>query len=105
MPRRDAATARRIRGQGRILEVLASGDAPVTGTLDRLERRFGLAQEELRACLLELAYAGWITIHVQPFGRVTLQLEQDDPGGPPVTAVGVRSVPAAWWSRMAPGAA
>jgi hypothetical protein len=92
---RDAPTARRIQGQGRILEELAEGDAPLTATLDRLEKRFGLTQDELRICLLELAYAGWITIHIQPFGRVTIQLEQGD-GTRPVTVAGNRSVPQVW---------
>jgi hypothetical protein len=75
---RDLAAARRIQGQGRIMDALASDGAPLTASLRRLEKRFGLAQDELRACLLELAYAGWITIHIQPFGRVTIQLEQGE---------------------------
>ena len=78
-----------------ILEALAEDDAPLTATLERPEKRFGLAQDELRACLLELAYAGWITIHIQPFGRVTIQLEQGD-GAKPVTVAGCRSVPRTW---------
>ena len=102
---RAALEVRRIRGQGRILEALAGGDAPLTAPLDRLERRLGLAHEELRACLLELAYAGWITIRVQPFGRVTIQLEQERAGAQPVTVAGVRSVPAARRPRPARGAA
>ena len=104
-PPRCALEVRRIRGQGRILEALAGGDAPLTAPLDRLERRFGLAHEELRACLLELAYARWITIRVQPFGRVTIQLEQEGVGAQPVTVAGVRSGPAAWRSRRARGGA
>ena len=92
---RERAAARGIEGQGRILEALAGDDAPVTATLDRLEQRFGLAHGELRACLLELAYAGWITIRIQPFGRLTIQLEQGD-GAEPVTVAGCRSVPRAW---------
>ena len=96
---REQTTARRIQGQGRILEELAGADAPLTGTLDRLEKRFGLTQDELRACLLELAYAGWITIHIRPFGRVTIHLVHEGTDAPPVTVAGMRSVPAAWRLR------
>jgi hypothetical protein len=92
---RELTTARRVQGQGRILELLAEDDAPLTGTLQRLSRQFQLDPDDLRNCLLELAYAGWITIHVQPFGRVTIQLEQGD-GAKPVTVAGCRSVPQAW---------
>lgn len=99
MSQRDDAEVRRIRGQGRILEALAGGAA----LLDRLERRFGLAHEELRARLLVLAYAGWITIRVQPSGRVTIHLEQEGVGAQPVTVAGVSSV-AAWRSWLAWGA-
>ena len=92
---RELATARRVQIQGRILEELAGDDAPLTATLDRFEKRFGFAQDDLRTCLLELAYAGWITIHIQPFGRVTIRLEQGD-GAEPVTVSGYRSIPRAW---------
>ena len=101
----DDASARLIRGQGRILEALAGDDEPLTGTLDRFEQRFGLAHEELRACLLEMAYAGWITVRIQPFGRVTIELQREGADGPPVTVVGVRSVPSVrcrWPARGRP---
>src|SRR5919107_357025 len=93
---REHAAARRIRGQGHIMDVLVEDDAPLTATLRRLEKRFGLTQDELRACLPELAYAGWITIHIQPFGRVTIQLEQGGDDARPVTVTGCRSVPQSW---------
>jgi hypothetical protein len=78
------------------MDALARDDAPLTATLRRLEQRFGLTRDELRACLLELAYAGWITVHIQPFGRVTVRLEREVDGAPPVTMAGRRSVPRAW---------
>ena len=93
---REFAAARRLRGQGDILEALAGDEAPLTGTLERLEKRFGLAQDELRACLLELAYAGWITIHIQPFGRVTIRLETQGASVEPVTVARHRSAPRTW---------
>jgi hypothetical protein len=94
--RREVATARRIRGQGRILEALTEDDNGLTGTLGRLGKQFELTPDDLRSCLLELAYAGWITIHIQPFGRVTIQVERESQNARPVTAAGCRSVPDAW---------
>jgi hypothetical protein len=93
---RELAEARRIQSQGRILEALAEDDDGLTGTLARLSKQFGLSPDDLRTYLLELAYAGWITIHIQPFGRLTIQLEQQGQDARPVTVAGCRSVPDAW---------
>ena len=68
---RDAATARRVRGQGHILEALADDAVVLTGTLDRLGQRFGLPLEVVRICLLELLDAGWVRIDVRPSGSLT----------------------------------
>ena len=92
----DRAAARRIVGEGRILEALAEDDAALTGTLVRLGKQFGLAPDDLRGCLLELAYAGWITIRIQPFGRLTIQLEYLSEDAQPVTMTRGGSVPSAW---------
>src|SRR5687767_7545060 len=93
---RDAATERRVFGQGRILEVLGDEDAVLTGTLDRLGRQFGLAPDDLRACLRELARAGWIAVQTQPFGRLTIRLERRSRDAQPVTVERRRGVPDAW---------
>jgi len=92
---RVGAADRRILWQGRIMETLAEDDAPLTGTLGRLGRRLELPPDELRACLRELARAGWIQILIQPFGRLTIRVAYE-PETPPVRVVGCRSVPAAW---------
>jgi hypothetical protein len=89
---RDIAAARRIRGQGRILEALAGNDTMLTGTLSQLGRHFGMTPGTLRICLLTLAYAGWITIAPRPRGRLTIRLEQRPRSAPPVTPVRRRPV-------------
>src|SRR4051794_36219448 len=91
----DRAMETRIRGEGRILETLAEDGVVLTGTLGRLGKQFGLAPDELRGCLLELAYAGWITILIQPFERLTIQVKQED-DTQPVVMTGCRSVPSTW---------
>jgi hypothetical protein len=73
--RRDIAEERRIVGQGRILEALAGGDV-LTGTLERLGRRFELAPDDLRTGLRELVRAGWVVVQTQPFGRLTVRIER-----------------------------
>jgi DNA-binding transcriptional regulator PaaX len=97
MSQRDAATDRRLLGQGRILEALAGDDAVLIGTLERLGRQFGLAPDDLRASLRELVRAGWVAVQTQPFGRVTIRLERrSHEAPPPVTGERRRSVPDAW---------
>jgi hypothetical protein len=83
---RDAATARRIGGQGRILEALAEDGAVLTGTLGRLGERFGLAPQVVRLCILELADAGWITIEPRRRGQLTVRMDPDprDPRAVPL---------------------
>src|SRR5687767_9016970 len=93
---RDAATGRRVLGQGRILEALAGDDDGLTGTLDRLGRQFGLAPDELRACLRELMRVGWVAVHTQPFGRLTIRLERRSHDAQPVSVERRRGVPDAW---------
>src|SRR5690348_12555519 len=92
---RTDATDRRIIEEGSLMEALAEDGAVLTGSIDSLGRRFGLFPNGLRACLLELARAGWISILIQPFGRITVQIAYE-PGGQPVRVAGYRSVPAAW---------
>jgi hypothetical protein len=77
------------------MEALAEDDAPLTGTLARLGRRFELSPDELRMCLLELALAGWVRILIQPFGRLTIRVAYESEG-PPVRVVGCRTAPVAW---------
>src|SRR5687767_9652337 len=97
MPPRDPATDRRVLAQGRILEALSDEHALLTGTLRRLGRQFGLTDEELRACLRELARAGWVAVQTLPFGRLTVRLERrSHEAPPPVTGERRRSVPDAW---------
>ncbi len=93
---RDSATDRRVLGQGRILEALPDDDAVLSGTLNRLGRRFGLAPDELRACLRELVRTGWIAVQTQPFGRLTVRLERRSREHRPVTVERRRGVPDAW---------
>jgi hypothetical protein len=71
----DLTEARRHRIEARILATLAKDGAVLDGTLDALSHRFGLAPAALRASLLMLAYAGDISIHSQPGGRLTIQSE------------------------------
>jgi hypothetical protein len=92
---REDAVVERVVSQGRIMEALAEDEAPLTGMLARLGHQFKLAPDELRTCLLELACAGWITVLIQPFGRLTIQLAREE-GAHPVTMAGCRSVPDVW---------
>jgi hypothetical protein len=85
-PQRDAATDRRVRVQGRILEELAEDDAVLAGTLDRLGRDMDLAPDELRVCLRELVRAGWIVVQTFPFSYLTVQLERRSPTALPSMA-------------------
>lgn len=80
-------------GQGRILEALVDDDTVLTGTLDRLGRRFGLTPDELRACLRGLVRAGWIAVQTQPFGRLTVRLERRSREPQAVTVERRRGVP------------
>jgi hypothetical protein len=73
--RRDTIAARRVHGQGRILEALAEDDVVLTGTLAHLGGQFGLPPQVVRACLLDLAYAGWITIEPQRLGHLTIRID------------------------------
>jgi DNA-binding transcriptional regulator PaaX len=92
----DPATRRYLLEQGHILEALAYGDV-LTGTLDHLGRRFGLAPAELRACLRQLASAGWIAVQTEPFGRLTIRLERrSHRAPPPMSGERRRPVPDAW---------
>ena len=93
---RESATDRRVLGQGRILEALPDDDTVLTGTLDRLGRRFELAPDELRASLRELVRAGWVAVQTQPFGRLTVRLERRSRESLPVTVERRRGVPDAW---------
>jgi hypothetical protein len=96
-PQRDAATDRRVRVQGRILEELAEDDAVLSGTLDRLVREFDLAPDELRACLRELVRARWIVVQTFPFGYLTVELERRSPAAlPSMARERRRSAPDAW---------
>ena len=95
-PQRDAAMARAVIGQGRILEVLAGDDVVLAGTLQRLGQRLGLGPEELRAALRELARAGWIAVQTQPFGRLTVRLERRSRDDHAPRMERRRSVPDAW---------
>src|SRR5215475_3768910 len=90
------APVRWVLGGGRIMEALAGDDAPLTGTLGRLGHQFGLSSDELHVCLLDLARAGWISILIQPFGRLSIEVAYEPVGSPSVRAVGCRSVPDAW---------
>jgi hypothetical protein len=82
--RRDTATARRVRGQGQILEALTEDDAVLAGTLARLGERFGLPPQVVRACILELAHAGWITIQPHRLGNLTIRLNPEPGASRPV---------------------
>jgi hypothetical protein len=87
---------RRVLGQGRILEALSDEDTVLVGTLNRLGRQFGLAPDDLRACLRELVRAGWVAVQTQPFGRLTVRLERRSRDSQPVTVERRRGVPDAW---------
>ena len=76
-PHRDAATDRRVRGQGRILEELAENGAELTGTLASLSEQFGMSRRDLRACLATLEDAGWIITEGQPFGHLAIRLNPE----------------------------
>ena len=84
---RDRATARRIRGEGHILEALAEHDAVLGGTLDTLGERFGLPPQVVRLCIAELAYAGWITIEPQGLGYLTIRMNPHPRGPHPVLSL------------------
>ena len=78
------------------MEALASGDV-LAGTLDHPGQRFGLAPDELRVCLLQLAYAGWVAVQTQPGGRLTIRLERRSHiAPPPASGERRRPVPDAW---------
>lgn len=62
-------------GQGQLMEALAEGQV-LTGTLERLGGQFAMPPHEFRACLRELARAGWIVVQTEPFGRLTIRLER-----------------------------
>ena len=54
---------------------------PSPATLGHLADRFGLPSRVARLCILELAYAGWITIDAPQHGDLTIRLnpEPQDP--------------------------
>jgi len=93
---RDSAIGHVV-AQGRIVEAVADGTVLV-GTLDRLARRFDLAPDDLRACLRQLVRVGWVAVHTEPFGRLTIRLERrtEQPESAPVTRELRRGVPDAW---------
>ena len=82
--------------QGRIMDVLSDEDVVLTGTLERLARRFGLMDDELRASLRELVRVGWVAVQTQPFGRLTVRLERRSRAPQPVAVERRRGVPDAW---------
>jgi hypothetical protein len=92
----DAATTRRVLGQGRILEALPNDEAVLTGTLDSLARRFDLTPDDLRTCLRELLRAGWVVVQTQPFHRLTVRLERRSHPASSVAVERRRGVPSAW---------
>jgi DNA-binding IclR family transcriptional regulator len=59
--------------EGHILEMVAEHE-PIDTNLEGLAREVGLASEDLRACLRELAEAGWIAVEAEPDGRLRLRL-------------------------------
>jgi len=71
------------RAQGRILDMVADGDA-VHGSLDRLAAECGLDPDTLRMCLREMVHAGWIAVQTHPFRRLTIRLELRTLGPRPV---------------------
>jgi len=96
IPQRDAATDRRVLGQGRILEALPDEDTVLTGTLVRLGHQFGLSEADLRSCLRGLIQAGWLSVQTLPFGRLAIRLERRSGQVQPVTIERRRGVPDAW---------
>lgn len=96
IPQRDAATDRRVLGQGRILEALPDEDTVLTGTLERFGRQFGLTEADLRACLRGLVQAGWLSVQTMPFGRLAIRLERRSGAVQPVVTERRRGLPDAW---------
>ncbi len=82
-------------GQGRILEMVATG-AVYDGTLQDLSRDVGLPSGTLRACLRELVQVGWVAVQTQPFGRLTIRLERRTLGRRPVRYHHRHPDPDAW---------
>ncbi len=82
-------------GQGRILEMVATG-AVYDGTLHDLSRDVGLPSATLRACLRELVQVGWVAVQTQPFGRLTIRLERRTLGRRLVRYDRRHPVPDAW---------
>jgi hypothetical protein len=70
----DPSWDRLVPAQGRILEEF-DDETVLSGTLRSLGLRFGLAPEDLRACLRELVRVGWLVVQTRPFGRLTIRLE------------------------------
>ena len=57
------------------MEALADGKV-LDGTLEGLGGQFELPPSEFRACLRELAHAGWIVVQMRPAGLLTVRLER-----------------------------
>ena len=51
-----------------------------------VDRRL-LGERPIQICLLELAYAGWITVEHQRLGHLTIRLEQQTRGPRPVPLI------------------
>ena len=83
-------------GQGQLMEALAEGKV-LSGTLERLGGQFAMPPNELRACLRELAHAGWIAVQTQPFGLVTVRLERRSGQRRPVAVERRRGRHDAWY--------
>jgi DNA-binding transcriptional regulator PaaX len=70
----DATRTARYLAEGRVLEMAAAGGILDT-SLDALAQEVGLSPDHLRACLRDMARAGWIAVQTQPVGRLTIRLE------------------------------
>jgi len=91
----EPADAALLDAQGDILETLATG-VVLTGTLDDLGRRFGLAPEDLRGCLRTLVAAGWVAVRTLPAGHLTARIERRMLGPRPVAVDRRRAHSDAW---------
>lgn len=83
-------------GQGQLMEALAEGQV-LNGTLEHLGGQFAMPPSEFRACLRELARAGWIVVQTQPFGLLTVRLERRSGELRPVPVERRRGASEAWY--------
>jgi len=77
------------------MEALAEGQVQ-HGTLERLGEQLAMRPNELRACLRELAHAGWIAVQTEPFGLLTVRLERRSGAPRPVPVERRRPTSEAW---------